>query len=342
MPVIHPGGTTPPSGPIELAGQVLCTSDDLDEVVGAVNDVFYPARLEPVGASARLSHPWLSAVHLSHLTIGVVHFGAEMLVEPGDLGGYHVNVPLSGAVVSRCGAQYTVATPSRAAVFAPNAHTVLPSWSAEATQICIKIERATLEAELARILGRPVDQRVRFDIGFDIARPAGRRWYSTLQLLIDVLNDAGAHPDAALAAQVGYLERALIVGLLAGHGHSMSEALHCDVADRNPAAVTNVVDLIREAPGAQHTIADLAQSAGVGVRQLQKLFQDRFAMSPSEYLRNVRLDGVRSQLLADTDSATVSDVAYRWGFNHLGRFAYYYRRKFGESPSQTLRSGRAR
>ena len=29
----------------------------------------------------------------------------------------------------------------------------------------------------------------------------------------------------------------------------------------------------------------------------------------------------------------------KWGFCHLGRFAVEYRRRFGESPSQTLRRG---
>jgi AraC-like DNA-binding protein len=34
----------------------------------------------------------------------------------------------------------------------------------------------------------------------------------------------------------------------------------------------------------------------------------------------------------------VSHIAGRWGFMYLSRFAAAYREKFGESPSQTLRS----
>lgn len=116
----------------------------------------------------------------------------------------------------------------------------------------------------------------------------------------------------------------------------MSEALSNNLARRNPMAVRKVVEIIHDAPGAQHTIADLAQASRVGICQLQKVFHDRFDMSPSEYVRNVRLDGVRTELLAGTHAITVSDVAYRWGLNHLGRFAHHYQRKFGE-PSRTLR-----
>jgi AraC-like DNA-binding protein len=35
-----------------------------------------------------------------------------------------------------------------------------------------------------------------------------------------------------------------------------------------------------------------------------------------------------------------ADVAMRWGLVHTGRFAAAYRRKFGESPSETLRACR--
>ena len=31
-----------------------------------------------------------------------------------------------------------------------------------------------------------------------------------------------------------------------------------------------------------------------------------------------------------------SEIASRWGFSHLGRFAVEYRLRFGEDPSETL------
>ncbi len=34
----------------------------------------------------------------------------------------------------------------------------------------------------------------------------------------------------------------------------------------------------------------------------------------------------------------MTDIATKWGFGHLGRFAAAYRARFGESPSHTLRS----
>ncbi|MGV9864345.1 AraC family transcriptional regulator [Rhodococcus koreensis] len=316
---------------------IFCATDDFDVYRTKINDAFYPARLEIVGGTQQLSDARMLAVRLTHMTVGIVRFGADVLIDPGDVCGYHIDLPLTGSLETSCGPQSVVATPQRAAVYTPGQHTFLSRWAADNTQVSIKIDRVALEQELGRILGRPVNGRVRFDIGFDLTTPAGRRWASTLQLLLDTIADPGPMPDPALIAQASHLERALISGLLANQGHSMSEAIRSSAEDSdNPAAVRKVLDLLQAAPGAQHTISDLAEAAGVGVRQLQKLFLDRFEMSPSEYVRNLRLDGVRTDLLERDPDCTVSEVAFRWGFNHLGRFAQYYEQKFGETPSRTL------
>jgi transcriptional regulator GlxA family with amidase domain len=57
------------------------------------------------------------------------------------------------------------------------------------------------------------------------------------------------------------------------------------------------------------------------------------------YLRRVRLQKVREELLRDSADG-VTDIATRWGFEHLGRFAGAYRRRYGETPSETRRRRR--
>jgi AraC-like DNA-binding protein len=41
---------------------------------------------------------------------------------------------------------------------------------------------------------------------------------------------------------------------------------------------------------------------------------------------------------AQPGDTSVAALAARWGFTHLGRFAVEYRRRYGHSPSQTLRT----
>jgi transcriptional regulator GlxA family with amidase domain len=74
------------------------------------------------------------------------------------------------------------------------------------------------------------------------------------------------------------------------------------------------------------------------VRGLQDAFRRNLDASPADYLRRLRLDRVRQDLLAadPLSGATVAGIARRWGFVHLGRFAQTYRTAFGELPGSTL------
>jgi AraC-like DNA-binding protein len=85
-------------------------------------------------------------------------------------------------------------------------------------------------------------------------------------------------------------------------------------------------------------VAELSAASGTSERTLRYAFQERFGLSPKEYLQAVRLNGVRRDLRHPRDRATISDTANRWGFWHMGQFAADYRRLFGELPSQTVAS----
>jgi AraC-like DNA-binding protein len=110
---------------------------------------------------------------------------------------------------------------------------------------------------------------------------------------------------------------------------------------RSPRTVKRALDAIHAEPWRPYTIAELADVAGVGVRVLQDAFRKHVGLSPLAYLRRVRLDEVHAELSrADPWQVSVSEVAYRWGFTHLGRFAGAYRARYGVSPSRTLREPR--
>lgn len=85
------------------------------------------------------------------------------------------------------------------------------------------------------------------------------------------------------------------------------------------------------------TVAQIAEAARVSVRALQIGFQRELATTPMGYVREVRLDAARRELRQAGDGVLVADVARRWAFANVGRFAALYRARFGENPSDTLR-----
>jgi transcriptional regulator GlxA family with amidase domain len=101
--------------------------------------------------------------------------------------------------------------------------------------------------------------------------------------------------------------------------------------------IHRVLDYIDQHANEPLTTADLTQVAGVSARGLQDGFQKQVGMSPMAYVRNARLERAHADLLANPTSMSVTDVAMRWGFFHLSRFAGQYRRRFGVLPSTTVK-----
>ncbi|MBH3402257.1 helix-turn-helix domain-containing protein [Pseudomonas fluorescens] len=91
-----------------------------------------------------------------------------------------------------------------------------------------------------------------------------------------------------------------------------------------------------DAPDETANLLELAQIAGVPLRQLQQGFKTYTGISPAQWLRLRRLNGARRELLSTTDT-TVAEVAMNWSFWHLGRFSNSYRALFKELPSETLK-----
>ena len=83
-------------------------------------------------------------------------------------------------------------------------------------------------------------------------------------------------------------------------------------------------------------IPELCRSVGVEPRQLRRACQAIFGMTPVSHLHTLRLGEVRRTLSTpDGAASTITEVANRFGFHELGRFAAAYRAAFGEHPSET-------
>jgi AraC family ethanolamine operon transcriptional activator len=84
-------------------------------------------------------------------------------------------------------------------------------------------------------------------------------------------------------------------------------------------------------------MVDLCRHVRVSERTLRNAFRSQFGHPPGVYLRLIRFNGVRTELLhASPTTTSVTAAATRWGFIQLGRFAHDYRVLFGERPSETL------
>ncbi|GAA0556109.1 helix-turn-helix transcriptional regulator [Rhizomicrobium electricum] len=104
-----------------------------------------------------------------------------------------------------------------------------------------------------------------------------------------------------------------------------------------PRAVKQAIEYMRANAGAPIRIRDIADACYVTPRTLENGFRDFKGTTPIAYLRQLRLEAVRRELKNSQSSARISEIARRWGFVDLGRFAERYRLAFGELPSETVR-----
>lgn len=102
------------------------------------------------------------------------------------------------------------------------------------------------------------------------------------------------------------------------------------------AAEQLIWDRVRAPEPGDTSLDALCDVLGTTRRTLQLAFQEHFGVNFGLITRAARLQRVRDELRAGV--ASVSDTAFRHGFEHLGRFAGYYRDFYGENPSTTLRT----
>lgn len=78
------------------------------------------------------------------------------------------------------------------------------------------------------------------------------------------------------------------------------------------------------------SVEAVAHALGISRRQLDRAFAD-VGQSAARSIWTQRLERCRRDLLLDP-SASISDIAFRWGFSDAAHFSRAFRREFGNSP----------
>ena len=126
---------------------------------------------------------------------------------------------------------------------------------------------------------------------------------------------------------------ALLLEVLSGQGISSTRLIQ-PFRSRALRMTMEWMDEIGELP---LTVMELCRKTGFSAPTLYRAFSEEFGVGPKRYLHVRRLAGVRRDLRSLHTTESISDIAARWGFWHMGKFAADYRRQFGELPSDSRR-----
>ncbi len=144
---------------------------------------------------------------------------------------------------------------------------------------------------------------------------------------------AGDRPNVSLQEAEEQLISTFIAVLTFAADHK-SESLVVRNRLRYVKRAQNYIEAHLDTPLGPETLARVCE---VSPRTLRYAFGQVLGISPKRYVNSRRLYACRCALLGESSpNATVTRVANRFGFGHLGYFARDYAALFGESPSQTL------
>jgi AraC-like DNA-binding protein len=162
-----------------------------------------------------------------------------------------------------------------------------------------------------------------------------KRLHAAARTLAEDAPEILAQPEAARG-----LEQALIEAMMhcLGSGkireNTLAQGQHMIVMRR-------FRRVLEENPEQPLFIPEICKAIRVSERSLRARCQKHLGMSPKPYLLLRRMHLARRALRDAAPNVTsVTEIATRYGFWQLGRFAVEYQALFGESPSATLRQSR--
>lgn len=180
-----------------------------------------------------------------------------------------------------------------------------------------------------------------------VAGRVDRTAFPAVRGLVDHMVDflQSPHPDGGPQAALPFLEAAIVdasaevMAVIASRGAQDRRVFW---HHRRP-VVRAAEEFMRANIDAPIMLHQICQAARASERTVEYAFRDFYGMGAKKYLKLLRLNRVRDELLrAGSRSAAVQDVAWRAGFWHMGRFSTDYRLLFGERPSDTRRRGAGR
>ncbi|MEP3944567.1 GlxA family transcriptional regulator [Ascidiaceihabitans sp.] len=101
------------------------------------------------------------------------------------------------------------------------------------------------------------------------------------------------------------------------------------ISSRNPRVLAALRAMYENIETPLH-LEDLARSAGISRRQMERQFKQLLDEAPAQTYRNIRLDRART-LLMETD-LSVMEVAMAAGFNSDSVFSRHFKSRYGETP----------
>lgn len=241
---------------------------------------------------------------------------------------YHLQVTLSGESKVRCHNKVQMLKAGDAVIVTPNT-SLISDYSADCRKLIVGIPAEFL-MQTAREFGYHTNQDL---IYFRFKKQPLPTTGSFISLLDDILQQ----PQGLLCERgLMYYSKLLCNAIFSTFECHLSQSQSAQLSQHRD--IERVRDYVQQHITDDISVEELARLCQISRKSLYNLFERETGLTPSAYVRCLKLESAHLELSGNQSIRNVTEVALKYGFTNLGRFSAQYRDYIGELPSQTLRS----
>lgn len=309
--------------------------DQVEEVSSKVGSIFIPHTLSVVRKKQKLSAN-MNHLNLGNVSVNTLEYGPGISVDSTPFEKFLLlMVPMTGAMNISMGRDSFISSKNVASIINPN-EPLKMEWQDNCKQLIIQINKEFIERTCETLLGHPLKTAVQFANSLDMNNGT--------ELCENIIRLIASNPLLAQSAKsypllCKQIEQLLVSSLLFGQSNQYREELTSPEKIITPHYIKKAEEFMIEHASDPISTPDVANYAGISLRTLHSGFQKYRNVSPKAFLRSLRLDLAKNDLVEaklGKKNITVTDIALKWGYPHLSHFSDSYYARHGEYPSDTL------
>jgi AraC-like DNA-binding protein len=311
-------------------------SHNADETLRFVSQALAPHEMRLKSAQPMATQ--LSCLDLGEVQIVDLSYGTDVRIDPARVGdSYLVHTAISGSSSMWHDAKRCTIRPGAIHVTSPGTHLKV-EMTHRCRHLTVRLSKRAFDDYLSRELSVPVGRPLTFDaIGVD----GGALPEAWRRLVTHIADQADSLPDLFGNSRIQRHYAAIMIEMLLSHHHSnYSELIAVRGNETAPWHVQRARAIIHDDFSDSLSVTGIAARVGVSVRSLQTGFNRFLGVSPVEYIRRHRLERLHEALIGADAAERVTDLMLDCGIVDFGRYAQHYRKRYGCSPSDTLRNAR--
>jgi AraC-like DNA-binding protein len=308
-------------------------SQHLDEVREVMAQIYCEHTIDYARPSQQVSLE-VSEVRLPHSAIIVGSYAAWVNVTVNDPSNFAAcQFLLSGNNTFNIGKE-TLNCEGQMGVFLSPAKPFSINQNPSSQVLGFRVDPFALQRNLESLLMAPISQPLEFEARMDLSGETGFL-YRYLRFFMHELEERH-HLVLQSPVALANFEQTMIDTLLMTQPHNYTTSL-LNPLPATPQQVTEVEEYLEAHADQPTDMTLLAMELGYSLSSIYKAFKKFRGYTPMQFLKRIRLENVRKDLVKASSSRSVFKIAMDRGFTHPGHFSVDYKRQFGESPSEKFR-----